>query len=72
MTIELDPAGAAGMRSGIAWLKAPKMRLRSRPQVRLRMPTAAGATGLRTLPSGAMQVNGRVRPAFKSSCGFSV
>ena len=56
LTIELEPAGAAGMRSGMAWPKAPNSRLRMRPQVRLRMPTAAGNCGLTTVPSGRMQV----------------
>ena len=62
----------AGIRSGTARLKAPKTRLRSLAQVRLRMPTAAGKVGLSTVPSGAMQVKGRVRPEFSSNCGFSV
>ena len=35
---------------------------RSRAQVSDRIPTAAGHTGLTTLPSGMMQVNGRVSP----------
>jgi hypothetical protein len=63
---------AAGMRSGMARLKAPKIRLRSLAQVRLRMPTAAGKDGFSTVPSGAMQVKGRVRPELSRSCGFSV
>ena len=46
LTIELDPAGAAGIFSGMARLKAPKIKLRRRAQVRLRMPTAAGKTGI--------------------------
>ena len=62
LTIELDPAGPAGMRSGIARPKAPKMRLRMRPQVRLRIPTAAGKLGFTTVPSGSTQVKGRVSP----------
>ena len=68
--IELDPAGAAGIRSGTACAKAPNTRLRSRPQVRLRMPTAAGNCGLTTVPSGRMHVNGRVRPELSRIPGF--
>jgi hypothetical protein len=71
LTIELEPAGAAGMRSGMAWPKAPNSRLRIRPQVRLRMPTAAGNCGLTTVPSGRMQWNGRVRPKFSTRLGLS-
>ena len=71
LTIELDPAGAAGMRSGIASPKAPKIKLRNRAQVRLRI-TAAGKAGLSTVPSGTMHVNGRVSPEFSSSIGLSV
>ena len=67
-----DPQVALSILSGIARLKAPKIRLRSLAQVRLRMPTAAGKAGLSTVPSGTMQVKGRVRPAFSTSRGLRV
>lgn len=51
---------------------APKITERSRAQVSERMPTAAGNCGLSTVPSGVMQVNGRVRPEFIRICGLSV
>ena len=41
-----------GMRSGIAWQKAPKITPRNRPHVSSRMPTAAGRPGSSTVPSG--------------------
>ena len=71
LMIEVAPAGAAGSRSGAACAKAPKIRLRSRPQVRLRMPTAAGNCGLSTLPSGTWQVKARVVPKFSRMPGWS-
>ena len=72
LTMQLLPAGAAGIRSGIACAKAPKITERSRAQVSERMPTAAGATGFSTVPSGAMQVKGRVSPVFSRMRGLSV
>ena len=72
LTIELEPAGAAGIRSGMARPKAPKIRLRNRPQVRLRMPTAAGYSGFTTVPFGRMHLKGRVRPILSRMFGLSV
>ena len=71
LTMLVAPAGAAGMRSGAACAKAPKMSERSRPQARLRMPTAAGKRGFSTLPSGTRQVKARVVPKLSVMPGCS-
>ncbi|MGF6178078.1 acetylornithine deacetylase/succinyl-diaminopimelate desuccinylase-like protein [Ensifer sp. 4252] len=63
---------ARARRSGTARLNTPKITDRSRAQVSERMPTAAGCTGLSTLPSGAMQVKGRASPVLRRIFGFSV
>jgi hypothetical protein len=39
----------------------------SRAQVIERIPTAAGKTGFSTVPSGTMQVQGRISPPFSST-----
>ena len=65
LTIELDPAGAAGIRSGIARPKAPKIRLRNRP---------ASCQRRRGPPPflSAECAKGRVSPMLSKMLGLSV
>ena len=51
----MPPLGA-GMRRGSAWVIAPTMASLRRMAVALRIPTAAGGSGLTTVPRGASTV----------------
>ncbi|MNY24048.1 hypothetical protein D3C86_1577420 [compost metagenome] len=72
LTMLMPPAGDAGIKSGIARENAPMVAYWTTLQVRLRIPTAAGAIGLTTVPSGRMHVATRSMPALRSRSGFSV
>ncbi|CFW00292.1 Uncharacterised protein [Bordetella pertussis] len=66
------PAGQAGRRSGMARLKTPKVQAWMTAAIRLRMPTAAGACGLTTVPSGRTARQGRTLPALSTLRGARV
>ena len=55
LTMLIPPAGEAGRRSGTTCENTPMVAYCTTLQVRLQMPTAAGASGLTTEPSGRMQ-----------------
>ena len=57
--------GEAGSLSGAAWTNAPKVISCSRIEDRVRIPTAAGNSGLTMVPLGRMQRQTRVTPEFK-------
>ena len=69
LTIELEPAGAAGMRSGMAWPKAPNSRLRIARRSGCACRPRPGNCGLTTVPSGRMQWNGRVSAGVQQQVG---
>ena len=72
LMIASPPAGAAAMRSGTARENAPNTACMMTLQVRLRIPTAAGGSGLTTLPSGRMQRHTSRTPELSKMRGFRV